>query len=320
MIDDVGPDSPASETEEEQSEEEQPPKQPRLIRGKETRPPTPYQAKGSHDDIGRRYIPDEQANGFILQQHRDRYNHADANFLVTKLLQEYSIDNLWERVEKVVKGCKICQKNPAPTENDEVWQYLEERLGDYPELVEELRGAKERDDNKENTPPNWVDKRLAEWKEQERVQRASRQPSTRRKYYLDYRNANHASMSWTACIHDTCVVHYSDKMGAGWFPKGKTTCRYQWFDCTNDECEMHLWDKREKPYFPGKEDPAELLAMQMLINGSCNQTKWQTCLHPECTTHWQGKKANGYGKQTFLGQHLAPGIDPGTAPLQTQNH
>ena len=30
---------------------------------------------------------------------------------------------------------------------------------------------------------------------------------------------NHASLSWTACYNDSCLTHYSDKMGSGWFPQ-----------------------------------------------------------------------------------------------------
>jgi hypothetical protein len=31
--------------------------------------------------------------------------------------------------------------------------------------------------------------------------------------------AKHASLSWTACYDDSCHIHYSDKMGSGWFPQ-----------------------------------------------------------------------------------------------------
>ena len=37
--------------------------------------------------------------------------------------------------------------------------------------------------------------------------------------YLDA-TVKHASLSWTACYDDSCTIHYSDKMGAGWFPQG----------------------------------------------------------------------------------------------------
>jgi len=169
--------------------------------------------------------------------------------------------------------------------------------------------------------PNWEDD-LGDQPPRNRIRREDAtlsDTSAKPQYYLDYRNNDHAKMSWTICNHDHCSIHYSDKVGTGWFPSRRSTCKVQWYDCTNDSCETHLWDKRERPYFPGKDDPAELLQMHMLINGVCKQTQWQTCLHPDCTTHQEGKKANGFDEKTFLGERMAPGIDPGTATPPTRN-
>jgi hypothetical protein len=150
--------------------------------------------------------------------------------------------------------------------------------------------------------------------EQQRVRRLTlkpQEPPTPR-YYLDWRNKNHASITWGMCNHDNCPAHYSDKMGAGWFPARRSSCKMQWYDCIDDRCEAHLWDKRERPWFPGKEDPAELFQMKMIVNGVCNQPIWQTCLNDDCRKHYVAKKANGFEPEAFLEQRPAPDIDPDT--------
>ena len=40
---------------------------------------------------------------------------------------------------------------------------------------------------------------------------------------FNYLNAaeKHATLSWTACYDDSCTIHYSDKVGTGWFPQGQ---------------------------------------------------------------------------------------------------
>ena len=167
--------------------------------------------------------------------------------------------------------------------------------------------------------PNWVDNEYSAHRE--RTQRRHHgQTSPRPQYKLDYRNAEHATLGWLHCAHDKCEIHYDEKAETGWFPTTQPTCKWQWYECEQDTCETHLWDKRETKHFPGTEDPAEILQMQMLINGTCVRTDWQTCLHPDCSTHWTAKKINGYGTTTFLGQHPAPGIDPARALPPTQHH
>jgi hypothetical protein len=55
------------------------------------------------------------------------------------------------------------------------------------------------------------------------------EPALQRKYaprmsdreeeaYFNAIDAYHDSQSWTACYNNACTVHYSDKLGAGWFP------------------------------------------------------------------------------------------------------
>ena len=82
-----------------------------------------------------------------------------------------------------------------------------------------------------------------------------------------------------------CAHHYTDKRSAGIFPTRTSNCKYQWYDCQNDICATHLWDKRRRPWFPGHEDPADLMQMQLTVNGQCTQDKWQTCLNANCTRH-----------------------------------
>jgi hypothetical protein len=131
------------------------------------------------------------------------------------------------------------------------------------------------------------------------------------KYWMDYRNPEHAQLSWTACSHDHCTIHYSDKAGAGWYPKkvkGSPKCKWQWFDCTNDQCAKHLWDKRITLYYPGHDDPQEIMQMQIVElkdydNGEaweCEQPTWHTCLSPDCDLHAIVKNFHGFGCDSFF--------------------
>ena len=130
-------------------------------------------------------------------------------------------------------------------------------------------------------------------------------------YWMDYRNPEHAKLSFSACIHDTCVIHYSDKSGSSWFPskvKGYPKCKWQWFECMNDECPRHLWDKRTATHFANHMDPQEVIQMQTVYeaedNGvtifECDQPSWHTCL-AECDMHRIAKDFHGFGK-SFLDQ------------------
>ncbi|KAF2741628.1 hypothetical protein M011DRAFT_472925 [Sporormia fimetaria CBS 119925] len=122
-------------------------------------------------------------------------------------------------------------------------------------------------------------------------------------------------------LHGHCITHYSDKAGAGWFPAGRTLCNTVWFDCRDDCCEAHLCDKRSKLHFPGHDDPAEILQMKLLVNGRCTQGRWQTCLNDDCIRHEKKKQQHGFlDKKHFLGQRLAPGVDPGVAMPPTRKN
>jgi hypothetical protein len=157
-----------------------------------------------------------------------------------------------------------------------------------------------------------------QYRRQERADARLRRNNERRKretethYWLDPRNPLHNKMSWTACLHDSCTVHYSEKTGANYFPRkyaGMPICAFQWFDCPKDECAIHLWDKRHRPYFYGHEDPQETLQMHItqqktLEDGTsaweCNQPSWHTCLNIECELHVVAKEFYGYNAQSFL--------------------
>ncbi|KAF2741634.1 hypothetical protein M011DRAFT_472919 [Sporormia fimetaria CBS 119925] len=117
------------------------------------------------------------------------------------------------------------------------------------------------------------------------------------------------------------LTHYSDKAGSGWFPAGRTLCNTVWFDCKDDCCEAHLWDKRSKLHFPAHDDPAEILQMKLLVNGRCTQDRWQTCLNDDCIRHEKKKQQHGFlDEESFLGQRLAPGVDPGVAMPPTRKN
>ena len=54
-----------------------------------------------------------------------------------------------------------------------------------------------------------------QWAQQAKRNQARDNPTEPVWYWYDARNKNHASLSWTACTHDYCPTHYSDKRGAG---------------------------------------------------------------------------------------------------------
>ena len=137
-------------------------------------------------------------------------------------------------------------------------------------------------------------------------------------YALDYRNANHSTLSWTSCYKDQCSTHYSEKQHTGYFPHRKRTCDRFWFDCENDTCAEHLFDKRTAQRFPGKHDNDEFsLRMNLVVNYCCTMDTWHHCLNNECQRHADNKHTFGFDNQSFLGKRLAPGIPPGTLQLPT---
>jgi hypothetical protein len=163
-------------------------------------------------------------------------------------------------------------------------------------------------DRKSRQQPNWVDEELSNYVKTngERIRRQDiGTMRTASLYHQDWRNKKHVLYSWAFCNQDDCRVHYDDKLGAGWFPTRKANCKFYWFECMKTCCEEHLWEKRARPFFPNKE-PAEMMNMQLLINGKCTQTQWQTCIHPSCQTHEEEKEYHGFGdEQSFLDRDSA---------------
>jgi hypothetical protein len=287
----------ADETDDESTESEYsidpPPTKRSKVKVEETRPPTPYPME----------------NG---TRHGSLTNQS-----ITPELSEYQKQEIKEVLHQQMYAMDEDKENLDPT------HFGKDNLALVDELLEQMETPKKQTNRKilaariRRNQRNWTENDIQDHEERVRAQ-ATERPTMRPQYNLDYRNQNHNLLSWTACHHDTCVIHYSDKCGSGWFPKKAKTCRYQWFDCPRVECEMHLWDKRSRPYFAGKDDPADMLHMKMLVNGSCVQIHWQTCLNPQCERHWDVKKVNGYGEVPFLGNRPAPGIDPNTVlrPIQ----
>jgi hypothetical protein len=161
---------------------------------------------------------------------------------------------------------------------------------------------------------DWVTKTMAASELPERKRKADEISRAARDYYwMEPRNPNHASYSWTACIHDYCPIHYSDKVATGCYPskvKGSPRCKEHWFECTKDQCQVHLWDKRTTLYYPGHDDPQEIMQMQIVElkehgNGKtyeCSQPTWHTCLNFDCDLHAIVKKFHGFEDKSFLGQ------------------
>lgn len=174
--------------------------------------------------------------------------------------------------------------------------------------------------NQHPDKPEWAKQAEQDWLTQQKARTQERKKrkahdisrATDTHYCLDYRNPEHIKLNWSACAHDTCPIHYSEKAGTGWFPRrihGTPKCKRQWYDCTTDSCAIHLWDKRTAYHFPGHDDPQETLDMQsveeVLIGDhpamECNQPSWHTCLNTICDKHCIAKDFHGFGK-SFLDQ------------------
>jgi len=133
-------------------------------------------------------------------------------------------------------------------------------------------------------------------------------PSMRQNHYAsDLRNGKHAGLSWTACYHDNCYTHLSDKQ-ACYFPRPpKGTCRKVWYQCYKMLCPVHLYDKRLSANFPGA-TAEQTIHMQIVTNQRCSNDNWQACLNIACKTHYQEKCDNGFGPDiSFLDQRSVQG-------------
>jgi hypothetical protein len=170
---------------------------------------------------------------------------------------------------------------------------------------------------------NWVAEELEAYQErstrhkEETSVTSYRLPLTNN-YLEDPRNPKHGLLQWTGCFKDTCPIHYHEKIGANWQPQKKRSCKWQHFDCPKDTCGEHLFDKRTTGYFPGM-DSTEETRTNLLINGHCTNNLWQVCMMEQCKRHEAQKEANGFGINSFLEIRLTPGINPGVATLPTPN-
>jgi hypothetical protein len=194
-----------------------------------------------------------------------------------------------------------------------------EKYYQYVDLLDEV-GKLQKDQLPLTTEEkDWTDHAMQSWdNEQAKHQSQKRKAedinqANNTKHWMDYHNPKHTQLSWTACGHDHCTIHYSDKAGGGWYPKkvkGSPKCKWQWFDCINDQCAKHLWDKRTTLFYPGHDDPQEIMQMQVVElkkydNGEaweCEQPTWHTCLSPDCDLHAIVKDFHRFGNDSFLGQ------------------
>lgn len=106
----------------------------------------------------------------------------------------------------------------------------------------------------------------------------------------------HASLSWTGCYDDNCVVHRSEKDGAGWYPtapkKRKTTASQKekprrhrnvcgalrWMYCYNINCKDHCKSKAMARWYP------------MEPTTRCDTPWWNVCKNHGCETHLLEKR------------------------------
>ena len=196
-------------------------------------------------------------------------------------------------------------------------QFKEKNQPPTPKLTE-LEPAQEKprwDPAQSDIPPSkpqWARKAQESWRQVQQTHQVTKQQQDNNTWYwYDARNAHHAKLSWTACTHEYCPAHYSEKQYSGWNPKaikGYPKCKHYWFECVDDTCPKHLWDKREKTYFPGHDDPQEVIQMQMVYRVECaedyayecRRPNWHTCLKNECDLHQEEKNYHGFAK-SFLG-------------------
>jgi hypothetical protein len=180
---------------------------------------------------------------------------------------------------------------------------------------------------KYDVPHTWSPKINREYEEKKaaKTENPTDRPLSRvPQYQRDPRNLNHWSTTWSSCFYDDCMIHESEKIGAGWYPQQRNKCKWQWFDCPKDTCERHLWDKREAKHFPDVTDE-DKISNQVLINQQCLNMRWQFCLQNACIKCKDAKILNGFLPRTtesapFLGQRPAPGISPEVAMQLTRAH
>ena len=89
----------------------------------------------------------------------------------------------------------------------------------------------------------------------------------------------HARLSWTACYQDHCPIHYSDKLGSGWFPRqprGRKNRGTQTSETTS-----------AKVYTIPEETPSEWERRHSLL-------AWTECYRDYCPIHYDEKEIAGF--------------------------
>jgi hypothetical protein len=73
------------------------------------------------------------------------------------------------------------------------------------------------------------------------------------------KQSDHGTLSWTACYDDSCLIHKSEKDGAGWYPSKPRKQKYpvtdhrnfyhgstSWRECNDDDCSFHEESKAKR--------------------------------------------------------------------------
>jgi hypothetical protein len=104
------------------------------------------------------------------------------------------------------------------------------------------------------------------------------------------RNAEHASLNWTACYNDFCRVHIGEKDGAGWYPREPAK-----YESSVD---------RETPYAtqpsaPPSPPPPTPRRPKKVYNIRQEKTAWEHCFRNNCVEHRDDKIKAGYYPKKF---------------------
>lgn len=72
-------------------------------------------------------------------------------------------------------------------------------------------------------------------------------------------STEHASLSWTGCYFDSCLIHLSDKQGSNWFPKPpkkpkRAKDRYREIQ---EQFDQHQCDASKEDAEPGEGEPLD---------------------------------------------------------------
>jgi len=316
-------DSLVSDEEYETPEEDKPPhtKHEKMATFKEKhRPSTPYAGLLETEQLSL------QINSMLCYLNKNPVNYATETPNMLQTMRQHFYELACE-VDQDKENVPPEIKKFLPTPSDLQW--IKQAVCAWENLPVEEDGwtvkiPEEDIQEYENNKPSWAKEAEEQWvQSQKDNKRKINQMSqdTTVWYWYDPRNPKHAKLSWTACTHEYCRTHYSEKQGSAWSPRrvhGFPKCKWQWFECTKDVCPKHLWDKRERAHFPGHEDPQDIIQMQTVyetryVDNStyeCKEHDWQTCLSDTCDKHRDTKEFHGFGTESFLDQRTATKAQP----------